>query len=211
VAVRSIRPGRQQAAQHPVKEVLPLVLPFAALVGVAAFVALVAFRSQPAAPQSARGALVWGNGIFANRAELKAWLRQHGASYTVWLEQHPQAAAYMRRRVATRPARATPPPRAVAVARRRPIHAATRPKAGVLAAKATVPRLPAVSASGRGPSRFLTIIFGFFVVLALGASVVPERFVLRNGRAMISAEGRVFIAAAGFATLLGVAAALWIG
>jgi hypothetical protein len=99
----------------------------------------------------------------------------------------------------------------VAVARRRPIHAATRPRSGVLAAKATVPRLPAVSTPGHGPSRFLTIIFGLFVVLALSASVVPQRFVLRNGRAMISAEGRVFIAAAGIATLLGVAAALWIG
>jgi hypothetical protein len=209
VAVRSNRPSRQQTAQHPVKEVLPLVLPFAALVGVAAFVALVAFRAEPAAPQSARGALVWGNGIFANRAELKAWLRQHGASYTIWLRQHPQAAAYVRH-VAARPA-PKPTPRAVAVARRRPIHAATRPKSGVLAAKATVPRLPAVSTPGHGPSRFLTIIFGLFVVLALSASVVPQRFVLRNGRAMISAEGRVFIAAAGIATLLGVAAALWIG
>jgi len=209
VAVRSNRPSRQQAAQHPVKEVLPLVLPFAALVAVAAFVALLAFRSEPAAPQSARGALVWGNGIFANRAELKAWLRQHGASYSAWLRQHPQAAAYVRR-AAARPHKATP--RAVTVARRKPkpVHANTR-TSGVLAAKATVPRPPVISTHGGGPSRFLTIIFGFFVVLALGASVVPERLTVRNGRAMISAEGRVFIAAAGIATLLGVAAALWIG
>ncbi len=37
------------------------------------------------------GALNWSNGIFANRAELKAWLNAHGKSYDTWAKQHPAA------------------------------------------------------------------------------------------------------------------------
>ena len=185
-----------------------LVLPFAVLVGVAVFVALVAFRSEQPAPKSARGALVWGNGIFATRAELKAWLQQHGASYDVWLAKHPQASGYVGRATA-RPAREVPKTASVAARARGSAKPAAK-KSGVLAAKATLTQPVAATTSGSGPSRLLTIIFGIFVVLALGASAVPDRYLMRNGQVMVTPETRIFVAAAGIATLLGVAAALWI-
>lgn len=186
-----------------------LVLPFAVLVGVAVFVALVAFRSEQPAPKSARGALVWGNGIFATRAELKAWLQQHGASYDVWLAKHPQASGYVGRVASRPPAREVPKTSSVAARAKGPAKPVPK-KSGVLAAKATLTRPVAATTSSGGPSRLLTIIFGIFVVLALGASTVPDRYLMRNGQVMVTPETRIFVAAAGIATLLGVAAALWI-
>ena len=47
-------------------------------------------KSDPAAPGQA-GALVWGNGVFANRLELEAWLRIRGVSYESWARKHPAA------------------------------------------------------------------------------------------------------------------------
>ena len=47
-------------------------------------------KPNPNAP-GFRGSLVWGDGIFANRAQLKAWLKLHGASYEDWVKQHPAA------------------------------------------------------------------------------------------------------------------------
>jgi hypothetical protein len=43
-----------------------------------------------------RGALVWGDGVFATKRELKAWLRIHGGKYTAWQRHHPAAAALVR-------------------------------------------------------------------------------------------------------------------
>lgn len=45
---------------------------------------------QPAAPGTEHS-LVWGDGIFAKRTEMKAWLGLHGASYRLWAQTHPAA------------------------------------------------------------------------------------------------------------------------
>jgi hypothetical protein len=57
--------------------------------------ALVAFLpravdSDPA-PPGTTGALVWGDGVFANKLELEAWLRIRGVSYESWARKHPAA------------------------------------------------------------------------------------------------------------------------
>ena len=46
-----------------------------------------AIRTRP----GFHGSLVWGDGIFSNQAQLKAWLGLHGASYKEWVKQHPAA------------------------------------------------------------------------------------------------------------------------
>jgi hypothetical protein len=70
---------------------LPLALPFVIL-GALALYGLLAPESQRSlrSPGS-QGALVWGDGIFANKTELKAWIRLHGGSYSEWLKLHPSA------------------------------------------------------------------------------------------------------------------------
>jgi hypothetical protein len=47
-------------------------------------------NAQPSGPGS-EGNLNWSNGIFANRAELRAWLNAHGKSYAAWAKEHPAA------------------------------------------------------------------------------------------------------------------------
>jgi hypothetical protein len=82
--------------QRPFRLFLPLALPFAVLIGVGVFAALTPFKHDPGPPPGAPGALVWGDGIFANRFELKAWLNLHGASYAAWAKQHPAAVALVK-------------------------------------------------------------------------------------------------------------------
>ena len=70
---------------------IPFILSIVILLGVTGYGV---FRPQnhvhPAAPGE-RGSLVWGNGIFANRLELSAWLHQHHASFAKFAEKHPAA------------------------------------------------------------------------------------------------------------------------
>jgi ABC-type Fe3+ transport system permease subunit len=47
-------------------------------------------KSDPSPPGQV-GALVWGNGVFANKLELDAWLRIRGASYEEFERKHPAA------------------------------------------------------------------------------------------------------------------------
>jgi hypothetical protein len=71
--------------------VLPFVLALLLLVGTTAYGLLrPGTHVHPPAPGST-GALVWGDGIFAKRVELKAWLALHGASYDKWRQTHPAA------------------------------------------------------------------------------------------------------------------------
>lgn len=66
----------RRTGQRPHKVLLPLALPFVVLAGVAVFGVLTPYHQASAPPPGRPGALVWGNGIFANSFELKAWLGQ---------------------------------------------------------------------------------------------------------------------------------------
>ena len=68
-----------------------LVLPFAVLVGVAIFATYFRHVPRKPPPPGTRGALIWGDGVFSNRVEVKAWMTLHGASYRVWARHHPAA------------------------------------------------------------------------------------------------------------------------
>ena len=88
--------------QHPIAQqrrrsrlpwwvVVPWVVACVVLVGaVVAGVVPRPVKSDPAPPGKA-GALVWGNGVFASKLELEAWLRIRGVSYEAWVRKHPAA------------------------------------------------------------------------------------------------------------------------
>ena len=84
-------PVATRVERSPASLLLPFLLAVVILLGTTAYGLL---RPQshvhPAAPGH-RGSLVWGNGLFANRSELKAWLNQHDASYAKWAKKHPAA------------------------------------------------------------------------------------------------------------------------
>jgi hypothetical protein len=75
------------------------LFPYAVALLVLAAVAAYAFawpqgkaRLSPQAPGT-KGSLVWGDGLFQKRTEMKAWLSIHGASYDAWARTHPAALA----------------------------------------------------------------------------------------------------------------------
>jgi hypothetical protein len=68
-----------------------LALPFVILLSIVAFSTFRAVRgTEPPAPGHV-GSLVWGDGIFTTRTQLKAWLALHGGDYTYWARHHPGA------------------------------------------------------------------------------------------------------------------------
>ena len=84
-------PNRSRSSQGWV--FLPLAAAFLIIAGVAIYGAISPYNAKKPPPPGSRGSLVWGDGIFANSAQLKAWLRLHGASYDTWARTHPRALA----------------------------------------------------------------------------------------------------------------------
>ena len=70
---------------------LPLAFPLAILLGVVVFANVKPAPAAGIAPPGSRGSLVWGDGIFSERVEVKAWLGIHGGSYRRWAPHHPAA------------------------------------------------------------------------------------------------------------------------
>lgn len=89
---------RQVAPPAPPKArwgaaLLPYVLALLVLAAVAGYAFAwpqAKVHPSPKAP-GAPGALVWGDGLFQKRVEMKAWLTLHGASYRSWAHSHPAA------------------------------------------------------------------------------------------------------------------------
>src|SRR5690242_17460535 len=84
-------PPQQRRRPFPKTLIVSLVLPFAVLLAIVAFSIFRAVRASEPPPPGHVGSLVWGNGIFTTRVQLKAWLELHGGSYTYWARNHPSA------------------------------------------------------------------------------------------------------------------------
>ena len=70
---------------------VPIAAAFLIIAGIAIYGLISPYNAKSPPPPGARGSLVWGDGIFANKAQLRAWLRQHGTSYEQWAKTHPRA------------------------------------------------------------------------------------------------------------------------
>jgi hypothetical protein len=168
---------------------LPLALPIVVLLAVLAFAALTPYKHTTGPPPGAPGALVWGNGIFANTFELKAWLTQHGASYRAWAKQHPAA---------IRLVKGKPLPKAHVAATKTAAAPAAASRGGTT-----------VSKTDLSPwNRYLLVALG---LLVLGIGLLPRRALARLGMSEHAAAVRTSIAGAGLAILAGVAVAALLG
>src|SRR5579884_898371 len=87
------RPARRSSTRRRISRwaYFPLAVPIAILLGVVVFANVKPAPAARAVPPGSRGSLVWGNGIFAKRIEVKAWLGIHGGSYRSWAPHHPAA------------------------------------------------------------------------------------------------------------------------
>jgi len=186
----------------PTRVFLPLLLPFLILIGIAVYSAVTPYQSTNLPPPGQRGSLVWGDGIFANEIELKAWLRLHGAgSFRHWAKHHPAALSLMRprkhRTALQAKAKVKKPAR---------IHKAA-PAAAATAATAVS------TESTKTPSWTRWLFVGLGLLLALGAIALPSRFVARlvTGPVRSDRDMRLAIAGAAIAVLGGVAVATLLG
>jgi hypothetical protein len=179
---------------------LPLAVPFVILAAVAVFsVAYPSTFAKPRGPGSA-GSLVWGDGIFANSSELRAWLKLHGSSYEAWAKMHPQALKLVS---LPRPTHSPGAARRVALAK-----ASMAAKPSTPAKKSTVK-----PSTARGESRALFwLLLAFGLVLGAGASA-PRAVLRRIGVASMESEQqlRVGIGAAGLAIMFGTIVATLLG
>jgi hypothetical protein len=182
----------RQKDRVPLRVFMPLALPVVVLLGVLAFAALTPYSHTTGPPPGAPGALVWGNGIFANTFELKAWLNQHGASYRSWAKQHPAAI----RLVKAKPAKAHP----AAAAKTKP--------APAVAARASVGETTVSKTDLSTKNRYLLVALG---LLVLGVGLLPRRALARVGMSERASAVRTSIAGAGLAILVGVAVAALLG
>ncbi len=209
------------ARRHPSLLFLPLALPFAILAAVAVYgVVRPPSSNGPPAPGSP-GSLVWGNGIFANRVELKAWFALHGGSYAAWAKQHPAAL-----RLVSATSRQTQVvqkrPRVVAVASHTAPQArhTVRQVTHAVRQKAAVPRVAAArsigvsstAAAARSWRSGANLVLWLLIVVGIllgAAAAAPERLVHRLPGAALwkERELRIGSAAAGVALLVGVAIA----
>ena len=176
---------------------LPLVMAFAILAGVAIYgvVNPSKAKTNPNAP-GFRGSLVWGDGIFSNQAQLKAWLILHGASYEDWVKQHPAALRLVR------------PPVKHKVAVVHKARKVAKPKAVHKTATPAVPTTatPAVTVASESSSRRLAIWLAVIVGLFFGLiAVLPHQLLRRAGFRSVGERAlRLGALGAGAAVLLGV-------
>jgi hypothetical protein len=183
---------------------LPLALPFAILAGVGVFAVLTPQHQVSASGPGGPGALVWGDGIFANRAELKAWLAQHGRSYEVWLRDHPSAKALLTRHATVRGAGSGPATAArSATAKGKGV---MRPPTG--SANPAPASGSRTSVANAGRSFSMSVVFAIFAALVLLGAALPRSFIHRIGLSDRIVEVRLGMAMVGLAILCGMALAL---
>jgi hypothetical protein len=90
------KPAKPRNPEPSIRLFLPLAVPFAILIALAIF-AVVTQKAPAGAPApGSRGALVWGDGLFARTPEMRAWLVLHNGSYRAWAKQHPAALHLLR-------------------------------------------------------------------------------------------------------------------
>jgi hypothetical protein len=183
---------------------LPLAAAFAIIAGIAIYgvVNQPKANPHPNAP-GFHGSLVWGDGIFSNRAQLKAWLKLHGASYDAWVKQHPAALRLVK-----------PPVKHKVAVTHKPRKAATK----TVAHKVTTPKVPvvatpAVTTTSSSDHR-LVIWLAVFAGMLFGLlALLPHRVLRRVGflRTVGERELRLGALGAGAAVLLGVIVATLAG
>ena len=187
-------PRRRQSAAWVF---VPLATAFLIIAGIAVYGIVSPYDAKSPPPPGQHGSLVWGDGIFSNRAQLKAWLGIHGASYGAWAKTHPAALRLVKPR--TRPHTEL----AKAKAHKKP--------AVKRVAAAKVSNVQAIApAKQRSTGIWLVVAFG----LILGAlSATPRHLLARAGVHVGPRERELRIAAigAGAALLLGVIAATIVG
>jgi hypothetical protein len=177
-----------------------------AVVIVAGFAAYAVFAPRSPTglqPPGKRGALVWGDGVFANKGELRPWLSVHGGRYAAWKRRHPAALRLLtapRHRHAVTRRHVARPSLKKAAAGHKTIAPATARKSG---ARLATPSPPQVN---RTPRNWVLMVLAALGLLIACGAALPTFVLLRVGVSP-RGDGRVLAATTGGAILVGVAVA----
>jgi hypothetical protein len=200
----ALQMAQQRRSRRRAWVFFPMLIAFAIIIGLGVYSVVSPYTIKKAPPAPGRhGALVWGDGIFANQAQVKAWLKLHGGDYRVWRKTHPAALALLKpRKHRAVPARAKPKPKPAPAAR------------SAAAPAATTAKPIATTSSSSETGGFVRWFFtGLGLLLALCAIGLPGRFVARlvTGPVQSDREMRLAVAGAAIAVLGGVAVATLLG
>ena len=196
VAVRQrAKAGMPERPRLKARVFFPFVLAFLVLAGVAMYGALKPTKASLGNPYGPPTGLVWGDGLFQNRAELRAWLANHGVSYKVWARTHPVARALVTPTSKHHRTHATPAPR--------PATPTAPPKVAAGPAPATT---TVTASTSKNVLTWVAIAVG---ILFGGIAILPSRAARRFGLTWLAEERefRLGVAGAGAALLVGVAVA----
>jgi hypothetical protein len=200
----AVQMAQQRRSRRRAWVFFPMLIAFGIIIGLGVYSVVSPYTIKKAPPAPGRhGALVWGDGIFANQAQVKAWLTLHGGDYRVWRKTHPAALALLKpRKHHAVPARAKPT--------KKPAPAA-RPAAAPAAA--TAKPIATTSSSSETGGLVRWFFTGLGLLLALCAVGLPGRFVARlvTGPVQSDREMRLAVAGAAIAVLGGVAVATLLG
>jgi hypothetical protein len=191
-----------KAGGHSFWLFVPLAVPFVILAAVAVYgITRPPSSSGPPAP-GRPGSLVWGQGIFANRVELKAWFALHGGNYEVWAKHHPAALRLVP--VSSRQSSSEQEQAHVAAANRTAQQKAAQRVAAARSIGISTPAAGRSWSSGANLVLWILIVMGVLLGVAAAA---PERLVrdLPGAAFWKERELRIGSAAAGVALLVGVA------
>lgn len=208
------RTQKRDSGRFPFPVFLPLGIAFLIIAGIAIYGTLSPYNAKPSPPApGVRGSLVWGDGIFANSAQLKAWLRLHGASYDAWAKTHPRALTLVkprrvRRSVAAKTktvekARARKVAAPAVITKKRTVHVSARSRTSPL--RKTASAAPSSTTS----SGFFSIVMVWttlLIGLALGGvALAPDSLIakLESRMAVRGRDLRLAALAAGAAVLVG--------
>jgi hypothetical protein len=92
-------PAVRSSKAHEVSWIafVPLALAILMFVGLGVYSVVRPVGPTPRGPvgPGSPGALVWSNGIFSDRPEMRSWLHFHGVTYKAFAKHHPQAHAFL--------------------------------------------------------------------------------------------------------------------
>lgn len=150
-------------------------------------------------------AFAWGDRVFSSQAQLEAWLKARGISYSVWARRHPAAV-----RVVAPGSVVTPTPHRTAAK-----HAATtsQPAKAAPSHSTTANRVATsanVGSSSSSWTRRVAIgVLWAFVLLLAAVAVAPRQLAARASIYWLGPEQRMMLAAAAGAFAVGLLAASW--
>jgi hypothetical protein len=157
------------------------------------------------APVGKPKAFAWGDRVFSSQAQLEAWLKERGISYSVWARRHPAAIGV----VAPGSVGTSTPSRTAAK------HTVTSSPAAKVAPSHSTPATRVATSANVGSSsaswtsRVAIGVLWAFVLSLAAVAVAPRQLAMRASIYWLGPEQRMMLGAAAGAFAVGLLVSSW--